>query len=105
MAITEEKGLGRKSLERKFRTGKRDMRKESGNKNNKKLSSFFFFFLALQHIIEKLQRNTTVGTLPEELNLNQKKGSFVISAAFPRVSFELVITEYLAVNLMFLEKE
>lgn len=83
MAITEEKGLGRKSLERKFRTGKRDMRKESENKNNNKKIGFFFF-LALQHIIEKLQRNTTgwLGTLPEELNLNQKKRNLCYPCSF-----------------------
>lgn len=96
----KEKGLGRKSLEGKFRTDKRYTRKES---ENKRLGNFF----ALQHIMEKQQRNTAgcSGMLPEELNINQKKGSFVTGAASPRVSFELVITEYLVDNIMSIEKE
>lgn len=89
--INKKKDLGRKSLGGKFRTGKEDMRKESKNRLGN--------FLALEHIIEELQRNTAgcLGILPEELNINQK-GSFITNAAFPRGSSELVITEYLADN-------
>lgn len=60
-----EKGLGRKSLGGKFGTGKRYTRKES---ENKRLGNFF----ALQHRIEKQQRNTAacLGILPEVLNIN-----------------------------------
>ena len=36
---------------------------------------------------------------------SKKKGNFVTGAALPRVSFELVITEYPVDNIMSFEKE
>lgn len=80
MAITEEKGLGRKSLERKFRTGKRDMRKESENKNNNKKIGFFFFFGLATHNREAAKKyNRLVRYIARGTEFKSKKKEPLLS--------------------------
>lgn len=79
MPITEEKIVERKSLERKFRTGKRDMRKES---ENKRLGFFFFFGLSTHNREAAKQYNRLVGYIARGIEFKSKKGSFVTNAVF-----------------------
>lgn len=93
----KEKGLGRKSLKGRLRTGKRRTRKKSENKKR-----LFFFGLAM-HNREAARKYSRA--IARGIEYELKKRSFVTGEALPGVVFELVIPEFLVDNTMPFEKE